>query len=148
MNFQTVSWLTGCAVLVVSILVENCSKTFKPWSIILRNIGKLINAENLEKLEAIEERLTKLETSDATQTATQNENLAKDARRRIISFADRIRLGEVKHSHESYDNVLEDITFYKKYCRENQDFQNEKAVHSIALVESEYDRCVRDNDFL
>lgn len=148
MSVQIISWLSGVTVLAISILVENFSKSFKPWSIILRKLGKLINAENFEKLGEIERRLEKLEESDSAQSKEQGETRAKDARRRIISFADRIRRGEYRHSHESYDNVLEDITFYKKYCDDHTDFQNEKAVCSIRIVEEEYYRCLKENDFL
>ena len=72
---------------------------------------------------------------------------AKWARRRIISFSDECRRG-VKHSEEHFDNVLEDITFYNKYCDSHPAFKNEKAKHSIKFIEEVYDDTKKNNTFI
>lgn len=72
---------------------------------------------------------------------------ARWARRRIINFADECRR-DVKHSSEHFDSILDDITFYKKYCDEHQAFKNEKAVHSIKYIEDVYDKTKRENSFI
>lgn len=147
MDTSTVAWLSGVVVIVVSALIEHFSKTFKPWSIIARTIGKAINAENLEKLTSIEKRITKLEENDDMQKETRMQDKAEDARRRIISFADEIRRG-VQHSNENFNNVLDDITFYTHYCEDHPKFKNEKAVRSIGIIDETYDKCHSENSFL
>lgn len=147
MNLQQIGWLTGVGVIVLSALIEHFSKTFKPWTIIARSIGKAINAENLEKLDNITKRIDKIEENDIKQSNDRLQDKAEDARRRIINFSDEIRRN-LRHSLENFNTILDDITFYKNYCRTHPDFQNEKAVHSISFIEEVYDNCVKDNNFL
>ena len=72
---------------------------------------------------------------------------AKQARRRIINFADECRRG-LQHSSEHFDSILDDITFYKHYCEEHPSFKNEKAAHSIKYVDDVYDKTKRENAFI
>lgn len=75
------------------------------------------------------------------------ENDAKQARRRIIVFADECRRG-LQHSSEHFDSVLDDITFYRQYCEDHPKFRNEKAAHSIKYIDDVYDNTKRDNAFI
>ena len=75
------------------------------------------------------------------------ENDAKQARRRIIVFADECRRG-LQHSSEHFDSVLDDITFYRQYCDDHPKFRNEKAAHSIKYIDDIYDRTKRENAFI
>lgn len=75
------------------------------------------------------------------------ENDAKQARRRIIVFADECRRG-LQHSSEHFDSVLDDITFYRQYCDDHPKFRNEKAAHSIKYIDDVYDNTKRDNAFI
>lgn len=75
------------------------------------------------------------------------ENDAKQARRRIIVFADECRRG-LQHSSEHFDSVLDDITFYRQYCDDHPKFRNEKAAHSIKYIDDVYDKAKRDNAFI
>ena len=79
--------------------------------------------------------------------ATDGENDAKQARRRIIGFADECRR-KVKHSAEHFDNVLDDITFYQQYCEDHPKFRNKKAEQSIAFVLEVSATCKRNNDYI
>lgn len=72
---------------------------------------------------------------------------AKQARRRIINFADECRRG-LLHSSEHFDSILDDITFYRQYCEDHPKFKNEKAAHSIRYVEEVYDKTKRENAFI
>lgn len=72
---------------------------------------------------------------------------AKQARRRIIVFADECRRS-IKHSEEHFENVLEDIDAYRRYCRNTPSFENSKAVASTKFVLDCYDKAKRTNDFI
>jgi len=72
---------------------------------------------------------------------------ARWARRRIINFADECRR-DVKHSSEHFDSILDDITFYRRFCDQHPLFKNEKAIHSIKYVEEVYDKTKKDNSFI
>jgi len=100
-----------------------------------------------DKLDAISAEVTSVKKTLNEHIATDAEADAKQARRRIIDFADECRRG-VRHSEEHFDNILEDITFYRQYCDEHPKFKNEKASHSIRFIEEIYDKCKRENGFI
>ena len=68
-------------------------------------------------------------------------------RRRIIDFADECRRG-TKHSEEHFNNVLQDITEYERYCKTHENFENRQAVSSISFVISVYEKCRDENSFI
>lgn len=70
-----------------------------------------------------------------------------DCRVRILTFADEIRRG-VRHSKETFDQVLSDIDTYERYCTEHPDFMNNKTVAAKAKILDVYSECMDNNDFL
>lgn len=112
-----------------------------------KRIGKALNGDVITELEGIKDRLTELEKHDEQQDATRDRDKALDARRRILRFADEIRRKE-RHSEEHFNNVLDDITFYKGYCEAHKDFANDRARLSIKRIEEVYEQCARYNSFL
>ena len=148
----------GLILLAVLSIIEVTPVKINPWSWLRRQIGnqfgrwgraigKALNSEVVAELSDIKDRLTKLEEHDERQDADRGEDKALDARRRILQFADEIRR-KVRHSEEHFNNAFEDIDYYKTYCREHSEFENDKARISIAIIEDTYDHCVRENDFL
>jgi hypothetical protein len=71
----------------------------------------------------------------------------KNARRRILRFNDEL-INHVKHSREYFDDILEDVTAYESYCRENPDFRNGKAALAIENIERVYRECMKEGKFL
>lgn len=147
MDLDKIAWLSGVVVVIISAIIEKASSKFKPWTIIAQAIGKAVNSEVITRLDLVDSRITKLEANDMKQEKIYQEEKAKEARRRIIAFADELRLG-IRHSQENFDNVLDDISYYENYCHTHPEFKNEKAVRSIAIVDEMYDKCLRENTFL
>lgn len=112
-----------------------------------KRIGKAINGDVVMELEGIKDRLTELEEHDEKQDATRDKDKALDARRRILRFADEVRRKE-KHSLEHFNNILDDITYYKNYCKTHKDFANDRARISIKIIEDVYEECTLNNSFL
>lgn len=105
-------------------------------------------AEKTEKAVAsMAGQIGEIQSTLQTHIETDGENDARQARRRIISFSDECRR-KVKHSEEHFDNVLEDITFYRQYCDTHPKFKNEKAEQSIAFVLEVSAACKRNNDYI
>ena len=105
-------------------------------------------AEKTEKAVAsMAGQIGEIKTTLQTHIENDGENDARQARRRIISFSDECRR-KVKHSEEHFDNVLEDITFYRQYCDTHPKFKNEKAEQSIAFVLEVSAACKRNNDYI
>lgn len=99
------------------------------------------------KLDAISTEVQSVKSTLTAHIETDAEADAKQARRRIIDFSDECRRG-TRHSEEHFDNVLEDIDAYEKYCAAHPQFENRKAVQSIRFIVEIYDECKRKNDFI
>ena len=148
----------GIGMLILLTVLQIAPLKINPWSWLGkligrffgwlgRRIGKAINGDVMAELGGIKDRLTILEQHDERQDATRDRDKALDARRRILRFADEIRRKE-RHSEEHFNNVLDDITFYKGYCVAHKDFANDRARLSIKQIEEVYEQCARDNSFL
>lgn len=73
---------------------------------------------------------------------------AVDARRRILQFSDSLIHEERRHSKEFFDQVMDDITDYEKYCDTHKDFKNNKADVSIAHIKKTYSERLENKEFL
>lgn len=98
------------------------------------------NSEVLDTLAAIKDRIIGIESR------MDKEN-ADEARRNILFFDDELRR-DVDHSEESFNQVLEDIKFYRNYCRTHTDYENDKAVSAISHIRETYQRVKNDNKFI
>lgn len=97
-----------------------------PWTDIARIIGRGLNKEVMDKIE---------------------EGEATSARYRIIRFNDEVR-HDIKHTEEHFDQIIEDIDIYERYCKTHPKFPNGKAVHSVSNIQRVYEKCVREKSFL
>ena len=133
--------------MALTTLVQKLSPKYKPWSWLAQQFGKAVNKEMLAKLSELEKKVDKLENIDKKQDEERTKENVLEARRRILRFADECRRHE-KHSEEYFNNVLEDISMYKDYCKEHPLFENEKAVMAMAFIDKIYNHCYETNDFL
>lgn len=99
--------------------------------------------KNSEVLKAIQ----KLAEEIASIIARMDKENADDARRNILNFDDELRR-KVDHSEESYNQVLADIKFYRHYCREHEDYENDKATSAITHVRETYQTVKNENKFI
>lgn len=158
MTLEEVAKYGGGILFLLLTFIEIVPVKINPWSWIAKKIGKALNQELIDEVREIdstrkkdqeenENRLTNLETSQSEFEKYYKRDDAKSARRRILSCADELRRG-VEHSQEFFDDVLEDISYYNNYCKENPDFENMKAVVAIEFITETYHKCLKDNDFL
>lgn len=118
---------TGGSVLLIALtLVQVAPIRINPWSAIARAIGKALNADLNEKMDA---------------------NEAKTARYRILRFDDEIR-HKIRHSKEHFDQIIEDVDTYERYCQDHPRFPNGKAVSATDNVKRTYEKCKAENSFL
>ena len=98
-------------------------------------------------IDNFDNKLTSIETDITSMRDESREYEAKAARNRILRCADEVYQG-FRHSKEYFDNVLADITFYKSYCKQHPEFQNEITVLAVQRIEEVYKRCLTEHDFL
>lgn len=144
---QDLVWISGVILVCLTTIVQKVSKKYKPWSWLAEQFGRAVNKEMLDKLDAVSKKVEELEATDKKQDEERNKQLALDARRRILSTADEIRK-KIRHSEEFFNDALDDISFYRNYCRTHPDFENSKAVISSEVIEETYQQCLLEDDFM
>lgn len=144
---QDLAWFIGVILAAVTTVIQGLSKKYKPWSWLARKFGSAMNQDMLDKLDTLSTKVDQLEKRDDEQDKKVEIQEVKSARRRILRCSDEIRKKD-RHSEEYFNDVLDDISYYKQYCKNHQEFENEKAVLAIKLVERTYEKCISDNDFL
>ena len=117
------------------------------WNSIGRTIGRSVNGEVMEQVQELKQTVNSLQAE--VQQIQKEEELerARQARQRILRFNDEI-LFEKRHSKEHFDEILDDIDTYEEYCREHEDYENNKAVLAIATIREVYKDCLKTHDFL
>ena len=116
----------GGVLLILLTIIQLAPIKVNPWSKIARAIGRAMNVEIMDKL---------------------NESEATDARYRILRFDDEIR-HHVKHTEEHFNQIMDDIDEYERYCSTHPNYKNSKAVLAIENTRRTYERCRRENSFL
>lgn len=147
LNANNVIFISGVVACVFMTIVQKASKKYKPWSWLAEQFGKAANKEMLDKLDKVEGEIKEIKNKDEEQDRLIDLRMAKAARRRILRCSDEIRKKD-RHSEEYFNDVLDDISYYKQYCKDHPEFENEKAVLAIKLVKRTYEKCISDNDFL
>ena len=96
--------------------------------------------ELIELLGALKENIEKIE-------AKSEERDAVTARVRILRFMDEL-LDDKRHSKDSFDQVLTDITDYENYCNSHPDFKNNQTEVTIEYINKTYRERLEKHDFL
>lgn len=130
----------GGLLIVLLTMVEIAPIKFNPWSALAKGIGRAINAEMLNELKAVKSELVDHIRKD-------DERNADEHRARILRFNNEL-LRDIPHTKEEFVDVLADIDFYERYCRDHEDYRNNRAVHAIANISRVYDERLQKHDFL
>ena len=93
----------------------------------------------IEMIQKLDEKIDKLD-------GELSERSAISCRVRILKFMDEIIEGW-EHSYDSYVQVMQDITNYLNYCRENPEFKNHQTEASIEYIKNDYQKHLEANDF-
>ena len=140
MNLQELLLGGGGVLAAVMTLVQLAPVQVNPWSWLAKRIGRAINAEVLEQVEEMQQKLDGHIAKDDAGKA--------DAKRAfILSFNRQLMNGEL-HTREEFWEVLAAIDWYHKYCDAHPQYPNERAVHAIHNIGRVYDERQKKNDFL
>lgn len=94
----------------------------------------------MDMIQTLEEKIDKLDSQ-------MGEDGAITARVRILKFMDELLEGR-RHTKDSYDQVMTDITNYNKYCDSNPDFKNNQTESTIEYINKNYQERLEKHDFL
>ena len=101
----------------------------------------------MEKLEAVQTDVKNLKEKHDDLRNRMDKDDADECRTRILRFGDELRRG-VEHSEEFFNQILDDISDYERYCAEHPEYKNSKAVNAIAEIDKVYQKCMEKNSFL
>ena len=136
----TIFGIGGGAVIVVILgLVKVKPLEISVWSWLLRKFGKAINGETNDRLDMIEKSLTEHLDAEDKKDALQNRTM-------ILRFADEM-FEKKYHSREHFEEILERIDRYEKYCSEHPNFKNGRTESSERIIRDQYEECMRRHDF-
>lgn len=137
----------GGILFVLSCFVQVSKIPINPWSWVARHLGRALNGEVFEAVNEIDHRLDEIESKNIERDEKEKEREALNARRRILRFADELRM-KVEHSEEFFNQTMEDVDDYEKYCESHKDtFKNSKAMDAIDLIREIYHECKKENKF-
>lgn len=139
--------LSGGGLLVLLTLIQIAPIKMDPWSAIARGIGKAINGEVAGKVDELRKDIIELRSDVMDIQAVADEREVTQCRRRILAFNDEL-LHDEKHTKESFDQILMDITTYEGYCDNHKHFKNGIAVSAIENIHKKYSKCQDEHSFL
>ena len=137
---------SGMLFLLLS-LVEIAPIQVHPWSAVARWVGRIVNRDVLTRLDEI--RLAQKDTQQRLDDhiKADNERTADMHRAKILAFNNEL-LRDIPHTKEEFTEILAEIDGYEAFCRENPDYQNNRATHAIANISRVYDERLQKHDFL
>ena len=138
--------IVGIAIILVGMIkIPPVKNNFWQW--LLRAMGKAINDEIKEEINALAEKIKDVDKKVDDMSKIEELERVRQARQRILRFSDEI-LHAQRHSKEHFDEILEDVDLYEDYCREHEDYENNKAILAIATIRDIYKKCLQEHDFL
>lgn len=144
MNLQEISTLAQTGLIGFIIILAGMIKIptieINFWGWLGRAVGRAINGEVIENVKRLSQDLDDFKKDVEIERVRQ-------ARQRILRFNDEVLFGK-RHSKEHFDEILEDIDLYEKYCYEHRNYENNKAVLAIATIREVYKECMQTHDFL
>ena len=126
-------------VVVLASLVQVSPIKINPWDWFFGRIGKKINKEVFDKVEAIDKKLDKHIEDD-------NKEKLEVKRRDILEFANACMNGR-KHTQEQFTFVIKTCDEYEAYIEKNH-LKNGEISSAIEEIRRLYIKCRQNNAFL
>ena len=137
---QLIGYGGGGGLLILLTILQLAPIKINPWSKILNWFGDLFNS-------GIYKRLDKIETDVKDIKSTSAERDAINSRVRILRFNDEL-MNDINHSKDYFDQILNDIDMYEKYCEDHPKFKNNVTLFAISNIKDCYKNCMAKHKFL
>lgn len=138
---------SGGVLLVFMTVIEISPIKVDPWSAIAKAIGRAINKDVLDKLDAMEKTQAETRKILDSHIKTDDARNADMHRARILQFNNEL-LRDIPHTREDFIEIMAEIDFYEKFCEAHPDYKNNRATHAVANISRVYDDRLIKHDFL
>lgn len=96
---------------------------------------------------ATERRIDKIQSTLDNHIREDEDDNARNRRTRILRFYDEMCEGRL-HSENHFEDILDDIDEYEKYCDAHPNYKNNRGHIAMAYIKSSYDKLKAKNGFL
>ena len=138
--------IAAVLVFIAASVLEVSKIKVNPWSSLGRAIGKRINGEVLQELQALKTDVESTQQKLDEHIDADDEGKADGWRASILRFNLELIRG-IRHTREDFVEILLVIDKYQAYCRDHKDYSNNRAVHAIANIGRVYDERLEKHDF-
>lgn len=147
MSIQEILTGGGGLLVILLTIVQIAPVKINPWSKVAKALGRAINADVLKDLDEVKkgQRITQGRLDDHIKM--DDRRTADGHRMRILHFNNEL-LRNINHTKEEFIEALVDIDAYEKYCEENPDYPNNRAVLAIENIREVYKERLKKHDFL
>ena len=144
---KPIGWLMLIVIVLTAIFEFSPKIKVNPLSAIFRWIGRKTNDELMKEVNKLKAEVGELKEHTEKMEENAAEDRAETRRVRILRFGDEL-LHDQKHSKESFDQALKDISDYNDYCKTHPNFQNEMTVATAEVIKEQYKRCHKEHSFV
>lgn len=161
MSIKDILATSGGTVLILMTLVQVSKIEINPWTAIgkvfkslIRAIGKMFNSALIEQMQEVKEAQQEMREAQQEARNRLDEHIRIDDERNadlhrtyILRFNTEL-IRKIKHTEEDFNEILYNIRCYESYCKEHEEYENNRAVHAIKNINRVYDECMKDGTFL
>lgn len=98
---------------------------------------KKMQEQSEKDMQTLKDDVTSLKKDFAKHMAEDEETKAQDARYRILRFYDEVCEGR-NHSESHFEDILDDIDSYEKFCDSHKDFHNTRGHAAMLHIQKVY----------
>ena len=144
---EIIGTISGSGVLVVILgLIKVKPLEISVWSWLFRQIGKALNGEITDYVKAVQTTLDEHLQEHEQAKVDEAKRSAESDRQRILQFGDEC-YEKKYHSKGSFDDILEVIGRYEKYCEDHEDFKNGYTATAVGLIKDTYKQLWKEHKF-
>ena len=137
---------SGGLVLLLTI-VEVSKIKINPWSALSKGLCRIFFGPVLKELGEIKKSVAETRNELNTHICTDDARNADVRRANILRFNNEL-IRDIPHTKEEFIEILVDIDYYERYCKDHPEYPNTRAVHAIANIGRVYDERMKKHDFL
>lgn len=147
MTLKEILLAGGGGLILLLTLIQIAPIKIDPWSAIAGAIGRAFNKDVMKSLEEVKADQKAARSRLDEHIRMDDERNADQHRARILRFNNEL-VRDIPHTKEEFIDILADIDSYERYCKDHEDYKNNRAVHAIANIERVYDERLQKHDFL